>query len=69
MAPVVAVVRPAGPEEPRHGVRRAVPAAKPRAVAAQELRKQDDGPGDEPAWEFRAHAHDNSVLERRGTEA
>ena len=71
MAPVVAVVRAAGPEEPCHGVRRRGRrcAPEPRAVAAQQLRKQYDGPGNEPAWEFRVHAYDNSVLERRGTEA
>ena len=69
MAPVVAVVRAAGPEEPRHGVVGRRCAAELRAVAAQQLRKQYDGPGNEPAREFRAHAHDDAVLERRGAEA
>ena len=68
VAPVVAVVRAAGPEESCNWVRGRC-AAELRAVAAQQLRKQYDGPGNEPAWEFRAHAYDNSVLERRGTEA
>ena len=68
VAPMVAVVRAAGPEESCNWVRGRC-TAEPRAVAAQELREQYDGPGDEPAWEFRAHAYDNSVLESRGTEA
>ena len=62
MAPVVAVVRPAGPEESCNWVRGRC-AAELRAVAAQELREQDDGPGDEPARERRAHAHDLRGLE------
>ena len=69
MAPVVAVVRAAGPEEPRHGVTGRRRAADLRPVVAQELREQYDGPGHEPARERCAHAYDNSVLERRGTEA
>ena len=69
MAPVVAVVRAAGPEEPRHGVVGRRRAAELCPVAAQQLRKQYDGPGNEPAWELRAHAYDNSVLKRGGTEA
>ena len=62
---MVAVVRPAGPEEPRHGVRRRGRrrAAEPRAVAAQELRKQYDRTHHEPARERRAHAHDLRGLE------
>ena len=68
MAPVVAVVRAAGPEESCDGVRRRC-AAELRAVAAEQLREQYDGPDNEPARERRAHAHDDAVLERRGAEA
>ena len=69
VAPMVAVVRPAGPEEPRHGIRGRRRAAELRPVASEQLREQYDGPSDEPARERRAHAYDNSVLKRRGSEA
>ena len=55
---MVAVMRAAGPEEPRHGVRGRRRAAELRAVAAEQLREQYDRTHHEPARERRAHAHD-----------
>ena len=63
MAPMVAVVRPTGPEEPRHGVTGRRCAAELRPVVAQELREQYDRTHHEPARERRAHAHDLRGLE------
>ena len=58
MAPVVAVVRAAGPEESCNWVRGRCAARELRPVVAQELCEQYDRTHHEPAWEFRAHAHD-----------